>query len=809
MIGEIRHALRRLRATPVVTLSAVACLSIGVWMTCIMTAVALGVFRPNLHIPQQDRVVQLDELGLYSTSWNRGPICCGRFTSRSVFDSLSKLPYLTATGYYGSAGSELIEGDATYRRSAALSSGMMKVLRVVPQLGRGFLPVDDTVGGVVMISDHLWRSRYGADSAIIGRRLRLRRDVIARTIVGVMRPDFVFPRSYQRADLYFPVAQRGRVRPAPAVIMLGRLADGVDLGEAEEAARRIATGSIASDRAAMSEWVRSLSKRSQAPVFPSGGVRVRLERYFSEPRPDGMLRLVGLILACGFAVAAVAAANVINLLLVRGVVRRPEIAVRMAMGATRPRVIRELVLEVVLLAVPAVVIGFVAAERQWATLNPAFYARHMLGEIDARVGVIAMLSGLALAALVGIWPALRATGFALDQAMRDSRRVGSTGSALDGILGRLVTAATAATVVLLIAAVLLGLSARDAFRGTVADRTVLSSNLTFDERQPRTERIALARETLNKLRGMPGMAIAALGDAEDQSLLVSTTSEPPAKRLGAVEVNAVSDGFFGTLRIRMLRGRDFTVRETRDSVGKVVLSRLLAGRLFPGRSGIGERFRYRRAEDSTVVEAEVIGVAEDVIQGSTITPRLYISLGSSPVFTTTAYAKYRSEMTPRPKDIMKMLQARTGLTPTTVVSLAERMRYNDPLRDYVRIAFVLFASVGLVLAIIGTYGVVAYSVARRTHEIGVRMALGAEGARVTRMVIEHGLKITLVGIIFGIAVSIGTMKIIGSMVIDVRMGYPAAIGGVIALVCVLSFIASAIPAVRAGRLNPVDALRSD
>jgi putative ABC transport system permease protein len=536
-------------------------------------------------------------------------------------------------------------------------------------------------------------------------------------------------------------------------------------------------------------------------------VKISLERYFTEPGrvPPTLM----LILACGFAVAGIAATNVINLLLVRGVVRRPEIAVRMAMGATRARVIGELVIDVVLLALPAVVIGFVAADRQWATLDPTYYARHMFGDIDGRVAVIAMMSGLALAALVGVWPALRATSFALDQAMRGSRRSGITGSPLDGLLGRLVAGATAATVVLLIASVLLGLSARDAFRGTVADRTVLASSLTFDERQPRAERVALARETLNRLRGMPGMATAALGDGDIQSLIVSTTTEPPMKRFGAVEVNAVTDRYFETLRIPVLRGRGFSARETRDSVTGVVVSRNLVGRLFPGRNGIGDRFRYRRFDDSTIVDAEVIGVVEDIIEGSTIVPRLYLSLGSSPVFGTTAFARYKSDVAPQAKDITAMLRARTGLTASTVLSLAEKTRYVDPTRDYINFAFAMFAAVGLMLAIIGTYGVVAYSVVRRTHEIGVRMALGAERARVTRMVIEQGLKITLVGVIIGITLSIGAMKILGSMVMDVRMGYPAAIGGVIALVCILSFIASAIPALRAGRLNPVDALRAE
>ena len=813
MLADIRHAARRLRSTPVVTLSAIACLSIGVWMTCIMSAVALGVFRPDLHAPDAKRLVQLDELGLYSTSYTSDVICCGRYVSRPVFDSVARLPYFSAVGFYRYGGPLTIEGDQQWYPSTQLSSGMMKVLGVVPFLGRGFIPADDTAGGVIIIGEHLWRARYGADSGIVGKHLRLRGEKNSRVIVGVVRRDFVFPRDFRRQELYVPPPRliAGKYPPLPAVQMLARLADDVDVEEAEIACKAIAARNIAPDRAAMTQWLGTIRSKWRAPSLPTGGVRVRLKRYFTEPMEPLFVSVIVLILACGFAVVGIAAANVVNLMLVRGAVRRPEIAVRMAMGATRLRVVRELVIETALLALPAIAIGLFAADRQWAALDPAFYGRHYLGEISLRVAAVAIVGGLTLAGLVSVWPALRATSFGLEHAMRDARRSGITASPLDGVLGRMVAASTAATVVLLIAAVLLGLSARDSFRGiSMADRATLTSSLAFDDALSADQRLALARETLTRLRGLPGVGTAALGAGDTKSLIVSTSGELlPSRRFGPVEINAVTDGYFETAAIPILRGRGFSVQETRDSIGRVVVSRSMAGRLFPGRNGVGERFRYFRIDDSTVVDAEVIGVAEDVAEGTAVFPRMYLSLGSLPITSTTAFVRYRRGMPPQPADVNALLRARAGFTPSSVVSLAQKAARNNPVRDYISFGFRMFAVVALILAIVGTYGVVAYSVVRRTHEIGVRMALGAESRRVALMIIEQGLKITLVGVIVGVALSIAVMKVLGTILLDISIGYPAAIGAVIALVILLSFVASAIPALRAGRLNPVEALRAE
>jgi putative ABC transport system permease protein len=818
MISEIRHAARRLRATPIVTLSAIACLSIGVWMTCIMSAIALAWFRPDLRIPDPDRVVQMDERGLYNANFWQGRDCCHRIVSAAVYDSISRLPLFAAIGQYEHFNTG-IQGDDKTTPVTRLTSGMMGVFRIRPALGRLLLPSDDTTGAVAILSYQLWQRRYGGDSGIVGRFIRLRGEDVPRRIIGVMPDGFVFPREDEPAGLYTPFDVLSvYYRAYTARRMLARLADGVDVDHAQDVVRSIAAHRVGADRDEAERVDRERAERAQRagrrawtpPPIARGGVIVMLEHYVGEPIEPDIIRMMVLILACGLTVALIAAANVINLLLVRGASRRQEIAVRMALGASRSTVVRELVIESILLSLPAMAIGLAAAAAQWSQLDPAFFLRHMLGEIDWRIAVVSACSALLLASLAGVWPGIRATAISLDQVLRDSRRSGVTGSPLDGLLGRIVVASTSATVMLLICAVLLGLSARDSVEAAnPSSNQVLTSDLTMDGGLARDERVALARATLAKLRALPGVATAALGQSSGMVAIMASPTGEPEGRMGSAEFHSVSDGYFATLGIRFLMGHEFGVRETRDSSPAVIINRAFAQKLFPGQSASGKAFRFRRLDDSTVSEVLVAGVLENDRGAAGNMLQIYFPYGSMPSGSTTAWVRYRRQVLPHPADIATALRGDRRLASTTVTTLADRRDRKNPVQHYIRFGFALFAVVGLILAMVGTYGVVAYSVVRRTHELGVRLALGADAARVVRMVVDHGLRITLTGIAIGAVLSIGVMRFLGAYVEDVNMGYPAAIGGVIAFVCVLSVVASVLPAIRAGRLNPVDALRAD
>jgi predicted permease len=805
MTGEVRHALRRLRATPVVTLSAVACLAIGVWMTCIVTAVGRGFFRPNLHIPDADRIVQLDARGLFMLD-GRNVMGGGRLSSPAVIDSLALSPLFEAVGQYTQGFGMSV--DARQRLSTSLSSGMMRVLRVHPLLGRGFIPSDDTTKDVVMLSYQAWQALYGGDSAAIGKRLYFTRNPRAFTIVGVTRPEFMFPMNSQRPDFYLPMLWRSDRPRYPVAQMLGRLADGVSIDEARNVVRGIVVRNVRADREAVAAYWRAARPGAIQPSLPNGIVSAHLDRYYNEPVEPQAARLIILILACGFAVVAIAAANVTNLLLVRGASRRQELAVRMALGAARSRVIGELLVETAIVASAGIVLGFLTAAWQWSLLDPTFIGRHLFGEIDGFIALISIAAGFALTLAVGIWPGVRATSMRIEQVLRDARRAGIGASPLEGILGRMVAASTAATVSLLILAVLLTSSARDSANQLARPiQDVLAADVMLQD-VSRTDQISVARDALSRVRALPGVASAALGtppaSSETREVFIGVPGMP-VTRYGGIEIDPASDGYFRTLGIRFLHGREFSARETRDSTGVVILSRALSDALFPGRIAVGERLRFRRGDDSTFVDATVVGVAESVRGGATAR-QMYVPISNALSGRTTVLV--RSNRAAHP-DIDGALRGLDRLTPLSATRLDERpSEFNSP-RRYLSNGFTLFAVVALILAAVGTYGVVSYSVLRRTHEIGVRMALGADSDRVTWMVIEQGLRTSLIGVIGGLLLAFAVTRLVGGFVEDVNMNYPIAIGGVIVFVALVAFVASGIPGYRAGRLNPVDALRAE
>jgi putative ABC transport system permease protein len=808
MITDLRLALRRLRATPMVTLSAIACLAIGVWITCIVAAVARGFFTPELHIPAPARVVQLEERGLFSLD---PMLCCRNGSSKSVHDSLARTRLFAAVGNYDERGA-YVEGDPRYYHSAIFSSGMMEVLQVPPVLGRGFVASDDTTGIAAILSYQLWRSRYGGDSGVIGRRLLLRGESTPRIIVGVMPRDFMFP--HRNPALYLSLRRRPDRLAFPQVRMLARLADGVDMSEARSVARGISARNVAANRDVYQAWWRHAipGREHLSTAMPTSGVEVRLERYRDEPQDRRTTAFVLLISACGFAVVGIAASNVINLLLVRGSARRQEIAVRMALGASRERVVRELLIEAGVLSVCGVVLGFAIAMWQWTLLDAGLPTRYLLGDIDAGIAVVGLGAGMLLALVVGVWPGIRATSLSLEQVLRDSKRSGMGASSLDSILGRLVAGSTAATVMLLISAVLLGLSARSEAEGGVhLNERAFSTELTLDDRLSPGDRVSAAWAALARIREMPGVQAAALGGLPPYGttrIVVIAPDGRPEMRSARVEVYSVSDDFFSTLSIPVLFGRAIDANDTGDNSGTVVVSRPLAEKMFPGRVAVGRRFRMHGVEDSSVVVATIVGVAEEVGVGHVASWQIYVPYASGAGSQVTVFAVPRSPSAElNLASIVRPLPGIIAAGPTRTV--AELSRLMNPVPNYILNAFSLFAVVALVLATVGTYAVVAFSVERRTHEIGVRLALGADHRRIVRMILGQGLKLTLLGVLGGLVLSAITTKLLATFFQEVDAGYPLAIGAAVALVIFISLIASAIPGYRAGRMNAVDALRSE
>jgi hypothetical protein len=262
------------------------------------------------------------------------------------------------------------------------------------------------------------------------------------------------------------------------------------------------------------------------------------------------------------------------------------------------------------------------------------------------------------------------------------------------------------------------------------------------------------------------------------------------------------------MNVRIRQGRKFTSVDTRDSTSAVIVSRSFASALFGAGATIGRRFRYWSERDSVVVDAVVVGVAEDVAGGDRGL-QIYRAFGTLAPDRIQVFVTPQMQATLDVAAVTRTLRDVPGLLSGDVTRPGAQPQNVGQTLRYMILGFTMFAIVGMVLAAIGTYGIVAYSVARRTHEIGVRMALGAQQTRVTWMLVEQGLKITTAGIIFGLMLSYGATRVLSSFLMDVKSDYSIAMAGVVALVLCISVVACWIPGARAGRLNPVDALRSE
>jgi putative ABC transport system permease protein len=819
MLSEIRHALRRLRATPGVTLSAVVCLSIGVWMTCIVSAIGGGYFRPRLYVPAPEQLVQIDEHGLFATKENIDRATFDRTTSAAVLDSLAKQKVFAAIGYYEPTFA-WIDGEKRGRRATMLSSGMMDVLGMRVELGRRFVVADDSMPAAI-ISHAMWRTMFGSDPNVIGRRVQLRYPRVWVQIVGVAPESFAFPRNIGRVDVFLSAgvsASRERsISSLTGVIssrdlsrtVLARLRDGQSLRAAREVVREIALRTVASDRQAMANALREAYRRGQGPTLVMGPVDVRVSRYYNEPLRDTSFAV--LVLGCGIAVALIAASNVINLLLIRGASRRQEIAVRLALGANRLQIVNGLVIEAALVAGVGTIVGFAVAFWQWQRLDPSIDGRYWLGQIEWSTFPTALLAGLVLTLIVSVWPGLRATTMNIEQVLRDTRRAGMNASPLDSVLGRLVAASTAGTVMLMVCAILLAVSADQwVWDSGLRPRKGLTSILTFDDAQPRAQRAALAQQVLSRVRGMNDIGYAVFGGVPndaDQRELFGSAGGGPGRRFTATQLYDVSDGWFEAMNVRISGGRRFVAGEARDSTNHVIISQSMASALFGGQNAVNRTFRYW-SSDSVAVEAVVIGVAETQAGGSRY--QLYRPFGQvAPAHTTLVIGANSTGAIASPSTINKALRAMAGVLSSDVEALDAKPVSLPKIFNYLMIAFVMFATVGIALGAIGMYGVIAYSVVRRTHEIGVRIALGADRARVIWMILEQGLKITLIGTAFGLILSYWSTRLLGAFVEDIKVNYPLTMAGVILLVSAVAVVACLIPGYRAGRLNPVDALRAE
>ena len=803
LFQDVRYALRTLRKSPGLALLAVLCMGLGIGAVTSMYSTAVAfTFRPLPEVRDAGRVMHVWEGPAKAPGEDDG-------ISVGALEDVRALPVFSGVVAARWATDNLTgNGVPEQVRTARVSAGTLHALGRRPMLGREFTAADEAPGAdrVVMLSYGLWQRRFGGDSAIVGRTVQVNgEDYVVR---GVMAPDFVFPPG---VSLWTPLAVDAAARADRAArdrFALARLAPGVTAAQAEAAVAVLGERLAARYPAASDGWV----------------MRAELaERYFGAgPRPF----MVVLLAASAF-VLLMACANVANLLLTRATARRRELAVRVALGAGRGRVVSGLLTESVLIALAGAALGVVLAAWGLAGLTngvpvevraliPGFGRMHLDGEALAVTAAVAVGAGL----LFGLAPVYAATRLDVQASLKDGAR-GDTGGFHAGRLRSTLVATEIALALMLLfgAAEMLATFRRIALADPGFRRDgILTATVTLPAADyPRDSSVAAFDRNLeNRIGALPGVEAVGMTTILPFSLSedregVEVEGQPlrrpdDAPQLG---LRAVSAGYLRVLDIPLLAGRALALQDDADTPPVGVVSEAAAQRLWPGQSPLGRRVKVPPGR-----WVEVVGVVGNVrgspLHGSDLRPVIYLSERQWPARGMSLVVRTTGD----PVALTPLIQREIG-------ALDPRLAAGDvmPMRRVIRISVSPWSAtaqtldaaavVALLLACVGIYGVVAHSVSQRTQEIGVRVALGATPGGVVRMVLGGMLRLAGVGVVLGLLGALALSRGLAAVLVDVSATDPAALALVATVLAGVALAASWVPARRAARVDPMEALRSE
>ena len=807
MRHDFVYAVRGLCQRPLFAGAAVLTLALGIGANSAIFSVVNAVLLRPLPYPAPDRLMTLwsfnprqgfdKDVSAYPNfdDWRR---------RSASFDGLS--------AYFGADFALTQAGDPTSIRGALVTPGFFETFGVAPARGRTFSAREGAAGAnrVAILSHALWQSRFGADPAVLERSIVL--NGTAHEIVGVMPASFAFP---DGVDVWTPLAPQGRYadfmqsRGSMWLRVVGRLKPGVTRGAAQ----------------AELDTIASALEREYPDA--NAGIGIRLVPMHEEIVGDVRRPLLVLLAAVGF-VLLIACANVANLLLTRAASRQKELAIRVVLGAGRRRLIRQMLIESLVLAAGGAAAGLLLAA--WGiealpSLAPADLPRAADIRIDASVALFASLAAIVTGLLFGIAPALHSAVAAAGESLKQGGRTGSAGSGTRRLRDAVAIVEVAVALVLLIGA---GLLVRSAMAMNNVD-------LGFDPRHVLALRIdlpasryaedaqvdAFYQELASRLRALPGVESVGLGSsvllpALPQSADLTVEGRPRQDRnvhAAPVPYDSVTRGFFQTLRIPLRRGRLFTDADGPAARPVVVINESLARRFFPDRDAIGGRITFGDAADPHTRWATIVGIVADTRRGGVNRapwaevyypqaqapdPRMYALVRTSGDPLAAARAAQAAVWAIDPNQPVRTIRTVEGLL---AVSQANRR--------FTTLLLGVFSLLALALAAIGIYGVIAYSTAQRTREIGIRMALGASRGAVLTMVLREGARIAVVGLAIGMLASFALTRSLSSLLFGVGARDPVTFVTLPLGLLLVVTAATLIPALRAVRVNPVLALRAD
>jgi len=804
-MNDFRYAIRQLLRQPGFTIMAVVALALGIGANTVLFSAINTLFLRPLSYPQPEQLVRawgsFPERGLdrANASWPRFSAWRDQQQSFTEFSAQSFTGF-TLTG----------RGEPENLNGVRVTENFFRALGVQPLLGRTFRPDEDRPGGanVAVLSHSFWQRRFGGDKSILDQAVTLNGTPF--TVIGIMPASVKFPfaqthiwlpRVFEQEGLPPDIIERG----TGYLIILGRMKPGVTREQAEEQLRVI-------DRRYQTANADKVDSKAGMSVVSFH------EDLVGEQRP----MLLTLFAAVG-CVLLVACANVANLLLARFTARRKEIAIRTALGATRTRIVLQFLAESVLTAGIAGVLGTLLAIWGLDLLKKVaenFLPRILEVNLDLNVLGFALALSLVTGLVLGLVPALHASRSDPIDSLKDSSR-GSTGRQAGRLRAILLVSEVALSLVLLVGAVLLIDSFRrlqkvdPGFRaeGVTAFFVGLPPGSYPDE-----DRQALFfQNAIEKLKALPGVTHAsaasnlpAAGGGSTRSPAAVEGRPLPAVSERTIAVRSTtSPGFFEVLGIPLKQGRDFTWQDRPGAPSVVIINETMAKKFFPGENPIGRRLITGIAS----VPREVVGVVGDVrMENLSLPPavEMYYPAGQvDGAFMTMIVRSSRPASSLRPELIAAVHSLDPGLPIDQVQPYTELLAAASADRRLSMYLLGGFAGLALALAGMGIYSVIAYGVAQRTNEFGIRFALGAAARDVIGLVMKEGLRLAVVGLVVGLGVSFAITRLMRRLLFEVSPTDPWLYSGVALFICSVAALACFVPALRATRIDPMQALRAE
>ena len=805
MISDLRYAIRLLSRSAGSTLLAVLALALGIGANTAMFSIINTLFLRPLPYQEPERLVQLTS-SLPDQGLQNAPFSWPRYVAvrdhQQVFSQLAVAAFnpFTLTGH----------GDPEQLLGAMTSANYLPTLGVQPLRGRGFSAEEDAPGGpdVVLISERLWRRLFNGDPQALGKTLTL--DGRPHTIIGVLPPAMsLFP--FNQNDVFTPrPAEVPFLVPAQldngafAFQVIARLKPGATLEQARENVKLLAAGYQA-------EHSKNVDAPTRAVVNPW------LEDLVGNQRQT----LTVLFAAVG-CVLLIACANVANLLLARFTGRRKEIAVRIALGASRGAVVRPFLMESLLVAAGGALCGLLLAEwglQGFLQLGQNFVPRSVEVTIDpivlAFTAALALVTGLGM----GLVPALQAAKPNVNEELQSASRGSTAGVAASRFRKGLLVAEIALSFVLLVSASLLLTSfarLQSVAPGFRPDGLFVGFLAVPPAKYPGDPELAgFYRRLLDRMAALPGVTSVALSDALPLSgavplapIAVAGREVPPMSERASALRHLVSPGMFSTLGIPLRAGRDFDARDRPDVPHTVIINETMTKQFFGQTDPIGQRLITGMGE----IQSEVVGVVADTHSIDLTTDpgmEYFLPVLQRPESFITLVLRVQGDpeaIAAAARGALKEVDAGLPLlNPQTMNDLVAQGNAN---RRLVMVLLAIFAGLAVVLANIGLYGVMAYLIRQRTGEIGVRMALGARPAVIQKMVIVEGLIVAGWGIGLGVAAALASTRLLQTFLFDVRPSDPWIYLGISATIVAVACTASWFPARRAARIDPLVALRA-